>query len=328
MLNVENISFSYQKEPVLKNIDFSLEKGTHLAIIGESGSGKSTLLKAIYGLLQLDAGSVRWNGTKVLGPNFNLIPGENYMKYVSQDFDLMPFTTVFENVAEYLSVFEMDKHQARVDELLNTVAMTAFANAKVKDLSGGQKQRVALAKALAQESDILLLDEPFSSIDQFKKYELRHKLFPYLKERGVTIITATHDPEDVLGFADKVLVLKDGVQIAHEPTRKLYDRPKEKYVASLFGLVNELPIKMLKEYAETDAKILVYPHEFQISKESGVEVYVVKSHFKGSTYLIEGVTDSGQHVFFSNSHALKVHVKVFLNIPLPLVNKRMIKIDR
>ncbi|UJH69186.1 ABC transporter ATP-binding protein [Allomuricauda sp. SCSIO 65647] len=324
MLNVENISFSYQKEPVLKNIDFSLEKGTHLAIIGESGSGKSTLLKAIYGLLQLDAGSVHWNSAKVLGPNFNLIPGENYMKYVSQDFDLMPFTTVFENVAEHLSVFEMDTHQPRVDELLNTVSMTAFANAKVKDLSGGQKQRVALAKALAQESDILLLDEPFSSIDQFKKYELRHKLFPYLKERGVTIITATHDPEDVLAFADEVLVLKDGVQIAHEPTQRLYDKPKEKYVASLFGQVNELPIKLLKEYAETDAKILVYPHEFQISKESGVEVYVIKSHFKGSTYLIEGVTDNGQHIFFSNSHALKAHVKVFLNIPLPLVNKRMI----
>lgn len=325
MLKVENISFSYQETPVLKNIGFTIEKGIHLAILGESGSGKSTLLKAIYGLLKLDKGDVHWNGKKVLGPDFNLIPGEKYMKYVSQDFDLMPFTTVFENVAEHLSVFEMEQHEVRVDELLKTVDMEAFANTKVKDLSGGQKQRVALAKALAHKSEVLLLDEPFSSIDQFKKYELRHNLFPFLKEMGVTIITATHDPEDVLAFADEVLVLRDGIQVAHEPTRKIYDQPKEKYVASLFGQVNELPIKLLKEYAETEAKVLIYPHEFQISKENGLEVYVLNNHFKGENYLIEGVTEDGQHVFFSNSHALKVHAKVFLNMPLPLVNKRLLR---
>ncbi|RNC92342.1 MAG: ABC transporter ATP-binding protein [Allomuricauda sp.] len=324
MLKVENISFSYQEKPVLKDISFSLGKGVHLAVIGESGSGKSTLLKAIYGLLHLNNGSVHWNSNKVLGPNFNLVPGENYMKYVSQDFDLMPYTSVAENVAEHLSVFEMESHESRVDELLGTVAMKDHATRKVQHLSGGQKQRTALARALAQESEILLLDEPFSSIDQFKKYELRHQLFPYLKEKEITVITATHDPEDVLAFADEVLVLKDGLQIAHDQTQTIYDRPRDRYVASLFGQVNELPIKLLKEYAETDAKVLIYPHEFELSKESGVEVYVLNNHFKGNSYLIEGVADSGQHIFFSNSHALKVHAKVFLNIPLPLVNKRML----
>ncbi len=324
MLKVENISFSYQENQVLKNIAFSTGKGMHLAIMGESGSGKSTLLKAIYGLLSLDAGEIFWCKQKVLGPNFSLIPGESYMKYLSQDFDLMPFTTVSENIGEHLSVFTREENSKRINELLKTVAMLPYANVKVKNLSGGQKQRVALARALAEEPEVLLLDEPFSSIDQFKKYELRHRIFPYLKERGITILTATHDPEDVLSFADKILVLKDGHQITHEQTQKLYEKPKEKYVASLFGQVNELPIKLLKEYAETEAKVLVYPHEFEISKESGVEVYVVNNHFKGGYFLIEGVTDDGQHIFFSNSHALKVHVKVFLNLPLPLVNKRMI----
>jgi len=327
MLNVNNITVSYRETPVLRDIHFSLKRGTHLAILGESGSGKSTLLKAIYGLLKLDKGSVHWDKTKVLGPDFNLIPGEKYMKYVSQDFDLMPFTTVYENVAEHLSVFEMDQHNGRVNELLHTVSMQDYVNTKVKNLSGGQKQRIALARALANEAEIVLLDEPFSSIDQFKKYELRHKLFPYLKERGVTIITATHDPEDVLAFSDQVIVLREGQQVTHEQTQQLYSKPKTKYVASLFGQVNELPIRLLKEYADTEAKILVYPHEFQISKDSGVEVYVLNNHFKGHSYLIEGVTDSGEHIFFLNSHAIKVHVKVFLNIPLPLVNKRMPKLD-
>ena len=308
----------------LKDLNFSVAQGEVLGIVGHNGAGKSTLLKAIYGLLNLDAGEIFWGKQKVLGPNFNLVPGERYMKYLSQDFDLMPFTTVSENIGEHLSVFTRDAHPERIHELLETVGMLSYTKAKVKNLSGGQKQRVALAKALAEEPEVLLLDEPFSSIDQFKKYELRHRLFPYLKERGITVLTATHDPEDVLSFADKILVLKEGHQITHEQTQKLYEKPKEKYVAALFGQVNELPIKLLKEYAETDAKVLVYPHEFEISKESGVEVYVMNNHFKGNHYLIEGITDDGQHIFFSNSHALKVHVKVFLNLPLPLVNKRMV----
>ncbi|GMN09584.1 ABC transporter ATP-binding protein [Croceitalea sp. MTPC9] len=323
MLSIKDISFSYQDTKVLEQISFSLEKGSHLSVMGESGSGKSTLLKAIYGLLHLDSGEIFWNDQKVLGPNFNLVPGEKYMKYVAQDFDLMPFTSVAENIAEFLSAFDQENHQNRINELLEVIEMTDFAKVKVKNLSGGQKQRVALARALAQEPEVLLLDEPFSNIDQFKKTQLRHILFPYLKEKGITILNATHDPEDVLSFADSILILRDGKMTAYDTIEHLYQKPKEKYIASLFGQVNELPISLLKEYLEVEASILIYPHELQISKDSGFEVYVINNHFKGGYYLIEAVAENGQTVFFKNLHTLKAHARVYLNLSLQLVNKRI-----
>lgn len=324
MLSIKNINFSYQTDKVLNQISFFLEKGSHLAIMGESGSGKSTLLKAIYGLLQLDSGEISWNQHKVLGPDYNLVPGEKYMKYVAQDFDLMPFTTVAENIAEHLSAFEMDSHSDRIQELLKVIEMEDYGKVKVKDLSGGQKQRVALARALAQEPEILLLDEPFSNIDQYKKNQLRHSLFPHLKEKGITILNATHDPEDVLSFATEILILKNGKMVANDSIEQLYHKPKEKYVASLFGQVNELPITLLKEYSEVDASILVYPHELEISKDSGFEVYVVNNHFKGGYYLVEAVAENEQTVLFRNLHAIKVHARVYLNVSLQLVNKRLL----
>ncbi|GMN07988.1 ABC transporter ATP-binding protein [Croceitalea sp. MTPC5] len=323
MLNVKAISFAYQNQLVLDDISFQLEKGKHLAIMGESGSGKSTLLKVIYGLLHLAKGEVFWGKLKVLGPNFNLVPGEKYMKYVAQDFDLMPFTTVMENIAEHLSAFEQEHHEARVSELLRIIELESYAKTKVKSLSGGQQQRVALARALAQEPEVLLLDEPFSSIDQFKKNELRYKLFPYLKEKGITVISATHDPNDVLAFADETLVLKKGKKLSHDHTKHIYDRPKERYIASLFGIVNEIPVDLLKEYSKVDTTILVYPHEFEIAVASGFEVYVVNNHFQGGYYLIEGLSKTGLSVFFTNLHPLKPHTQVFLNVSLQLVNKRL-----
>lgn len=327
MLKVNTISFSYNKAVVLSAISFSLEKGKHLSIMGESGSGKSTLLKAIYGELHLNKGSISWNDKPLLGPNFNLIPGESFIKYVSQDFDLMPFTTVAENIGEHLSVFEKDAHQERITELLKLIGLEAFAHEKVKNLSGGQKQRVALARAIAQEPELILFDEPFSHIDQFKKNELRHRLFPYLREKGISVITATHDQNDVLSFADDILVLKDGEIEDYRPTKQLFKNPKNHLVASLFGMVNEIPLNALKEYGASEMMILVYPHEFEISSTSGMEVYVVNNYFKGNHHLVEGVTKGGQTVFFNHLEPIRPNSKVYLNVSLDLVNAR-IKVNK
>lgn len=207
MLKVDNISFSYQEKPTVNSLSFTLEKGKNLAVIGESGCGKSTLLKLIYGLYDLDEGQVFWNESEVLGPKFHLIPGMDFMKYLAQDFDLMPFITVAENVGKYLSNIYPEQKKQRIAELLEIVEMSDYANIKAKNLSGGQMQRVALARVLALEPEVLLLDEPFSHIDNFRKNSLRRKLFGYLKEKQITTIFATHDSSDVLSFADEVLVL-------------------------------------------------------------------------------------------------------------------------
>jgi ABC-type sulfate/molybdate transport systems ATPase subunit len=162
---------------------------------------------------------------------------------------------------------------------LEIVEMTDYANIKAKNLSGGQMQRVALARVLALEPEVLLLDEPFSHIDNFRKNSLRRKLFSYLKEKKITTIFATHDSSDVLSFSDEVLLLKDGQLIETGNPKTIYEDPKNKYIASLFGDVNEIEINGKTE--------LIYPYQLNVVEKSDLKVEVVKSYFLGSHYLIE-----------------------------------------
>ena len=323
ILKVDIESFGYGSHEILSHISFEVPKGQHLAIMGESGSGKSTLLKIMYGLLQLEKGELFWGDQQVLGPNFNLVPGEQYMKYLSQDFDLMPFTTVSENIAQHLSVFEQETHQERISELLRLIEMERFAHVKVKNLSGGQQQRVALARVLAEEPEVLLLDEPFGHIDNFKRNSLRRNLFQHLKEKEITIITASHDPNDVLPFADTTLIIKNGKIVAHQNTLELYGNPPDYYTASLFGEVNEVPISLLKSYAAIDKSVLVYPHEFKVSDTSGVAVQVAHSYFKGSHYLNKGRAEDETLLYFNTPNELKIGDTIFLNVSLDTINRRL-----
>lgn len=305
MLQVKSISFSYLKERTILNASFSLEKGKSLAIIGESGCGKSTLLKLVYGLYDLDEGTIFWNDTEVLGPKYNLIPGMDFMKYLAQDFDLMPYITVAENVGKYLSNIDSDKKWNRVKELLEIVEMEDFFDVKAKYLSGGQMQRVAIARVLALEPEVLLLDEPFSHIDNFRKNSLRRKLFSYLKEKQITCIVATHDSTDVLSFADEVLVMKNGEIIESGTPKTLYENPKSKYIASLFGDVNELKIDGKQKY--------IYPHQFGIVDTSDIKVEVLNSYFRGSHYLIEAKLNK-EILFFEHDSEIKKGLQVCLKI--------------
>lgn len=299
MLSLHNLSFTISDRFALKAIHFILTQGTHLAVIGESGCGKTTLLKLIYGLYDWDSGNITWNDTTITGPKENLVPGMPFIKYLSQDFDLMPFISVEENVQKFLSRLYPEESAARTKELLEVVEMTAYAKAHVKTLSGGQKQRVALAQTLAKEPEILLLDEPFSHIDNFRKNNLRRKLFAYLKQQHITCIVATHDSTDVLSYMDETIVMREGEIIAHKPTQDLYHNPKTHYIASLFGEVNELPKSWFYDEATPEETLLVYPHQLADSEENGIEVTVVRSYFKGEYYLIEGLFKS-QKLFFQS----------------------------
>jgi ABC-type Fe3+/spermidine/putrescine transport system ATPase subunit len=312
MLQVENITFSYDKNKVIKNIGFSVSKGQNIAIIGESGCGKSTLLKLIYGLYDLDEGQIFWNSNEVLGPKFHLVPGMPFMKYLAQDFDLMPFITVAENVGKYLSNIYPEKKQSRISELLEIVEMTEYSNVKAKFLSGGQQQRVALAKVLALEPELLLLDEPFSQIDNFRKNSLRRKLFSYLKSKEITCLVATHDSSDSLSFADETIVLNAGKIVIKEKSDQLFNNPNTKYVASLFGDVNELKVSQLIEVESSDETILLFPHQLKIVKSGKLKVKIKQNYFKGSHYLIEAEANEAS-IFFEHNCELKKNSEVFLS---------------
>lgn len=305
MLHVAIPSFSYQEKIILQNLTFTLNEGQQLAIIGESGCGKSTLLKIIYGLYDCDEGNLSWKSEPILGPKFHLVPGMPFMKYLAQDFDLMPFITVGENVGKFLSNFYPKEKQDRIDELLNLVEMAEFKHIKAKFLSGGQMQRVALARVLAQEPEVLLLDEPFSHIDNFRKNKLRRKIFQYLKDKQITTLVASHDINDVLSFSDVVIVLKDTTILEKATPFELYNHPKSQYTAALFGEVNEIEIHGKMQ--------LIYPNQLQIVEKSDIQVEVISSYFKGKYYLIEAKWNN-QMVFFESENNFEEKSSVYLTL--------------
>lgn len=309
MLLLENISFAYDKNTTICPTNYQLEKGKSLAIIGESGCGKSTFLKLIYGLYDLNEGHIFWNDIEVLGPKYHLIPGMDFMKYLAQDFDLMPFITVAENVGKYLSNLDSEKKQSRIHELLAVVEMTEFANTKAKYLSGGQMQRVALARVLALEPEVLLLDEPFSHIDNFRKNSLRRKLFTYFKQQEITTLIATHDSTDVLSFADEVLVMQNGEIIEKGTSKSVYENPSNVYVASLFGDVNELIIDGITRF--------IYPHQLFVTQQADLKVTVLNSYYRGNHYLIEAKFEN-QILFFEHTAALATQSEAFLKNKIDL----------
>lgn len=311
MLVVKNISFAYIENPVIENISFEITKGQNVAVIGESGCGKSTLLKLLYGLYNLDNGEIFYDDNPILGPKYNLIPGEDYIKYLAQDFDLMPYITVEENVGKFLSNIYKAEKKARVQELLEMVEMTEFAKVKAKYLSGGQQQRVALARVLALEPEILLLDEPFSQIDSFRKNSLRRNLFNYFKKKQITCIIATHDSTEALSFSDETIVLQNGKLIAKGNSRELYDNPPSYYVASLFGEVNELKLSHFSDLEEADRTLLLYPHQLKVVEEGKMKAIVKQCYFKGSHYLVKAAFER-KAIFFEHHSELELNKEVIL----------------
>lgn len=286
MLKVNQIHFAYTAEkPTLQNIHFEVEKGQHVAVIGESGCGKSTLLHLIFGNLDLDEGEIYWNEKKVLGPAYNLIPGLDDVKLLTQEFDLMPYTSVEENIKKHLSRMYPEENERICKDLLKTVDLLNLASTKVKDLSGGQKQRVALAQALAKKPKLILLDEPFSHIDQYKKNTLRRALFAYLKKEKITCLFATHDKIDMLSFSDKTLVLERGKMVDFRSPEELYQNPKTYKVASLFEEVNLISGKFLEE--DSTDKFVVYPHEIDLNTSNGKwKASVEKVFFMADRHLV------------------------------------------
>ena len=175
MLNVNIQAFKYAKTPVLKAINFKLTKGEHISILGESGCGKSTLLELVYGTLQLKAGEIYWNNKKLLGPNFNLVPGEPFIKYVSQDFNLMPYTTVEDNIGKHLSRLDMSFRKERIAELLEVVETDLCT----KQHQENPNQLTQVVPRTLKDSELVILerlhDKQFPCSLSFFFHENRHR---------------------------------------------------------------------------------------------------------------------------------------------------------
>ncbi len=299
MLSITNVSYQYNDRPVLKAVSAQVLSGECLAVVGESGSGKSTLLKLIFGQMDVDGGTIFWNDQPILGPKNKLVVGHDFMKYVAQEFDLMPYTGVSENIGNYLSNFFPTEKESRVKELIKVVELEGFENTKVQFLSGGQKQRVALARAIAKRPEIILLDEPFSHIDNFKKQSLRRNLFAYLKNNKIACVLATHDKDDVLSFADQMMVLHKGVVMRTDLPSTIYSNPEHPLIAAFFG-----------EYSTIEGE-LYYAHQIVLADKSSLKAVVKHSFYKGDYFLIEASLNESV-VYFKNPTALEENAVVSL----------------
>ena len=282
LLEINNLFFSHTNENKLfHNFNLKVEEGKIIALAGESGCGKSTLLNLIYGLLEWEKGEIIFNGKPILGPKKNLVPGEDFMKLVAQNYDLMPYSTVADNVGKFISNINLDEKKERVDELLKVVGLLDYRDTLPKYLSGGQQQRVSIARALSVMPKLLLLDEPFSNIDFSRKLELRERLFNYVKEKKISLIISTHEIQEVMPWLDQLIVLQEGRLIQNDNAESTYKEPYNQYVAQLFGEVNVFSDEEKLNFQLS--KNFYYPNEIILS-EMGEEAEVLESRFAGSYY--------------------------------------------
>lgn len=299
LLEINNLFFSYSADKRLfHNLNLKVDEGKIIALAGESGCGKSTLLSLIYGLLDWEKGEIIFEGKQTLGPKKNLVPGEENMKLVAQNYDLMPYATVAENVGKYISNIDLQEKSNTVNELLCVVGMEEFSETLPKYLSGGQQQRVSIARALSVMPKLLLLDEPFSNLDFSRKIELRERLFHYVKEKNISLIISTHEIQEVMPWLDQIIVLQEGRLIQNDDPEETYRFPYNEYVAKLFGEVN-----VFSESEKVDfqlKKIFYYPHQIKID-ENGLESKVIESRFAGEYFWTKVLLREKTLIIYSDS---------------------------
>jgi ABC-type sugar transport system ATPase subunit len=273
----------------LRDINFSQRKYEKLAIAGETGSGKSTILKIIAGLVEPDSGDVLLEDQKVIGPSGKLVPGHPEIAYLSQHFELAKFLRV-EQILSYANSLTDDDASilyeiCQIDHLLKRNS---------DQLSGGEKQRIAIARLLIGSPKLLLLDEPFSHLDMVHKTVLKSVIKNIGERLKITCILVSHDPSDMLSWADKIIVMKDGQVVQKGSPLQLYRKPANEYVAGLFGKYNlhdgtSTLIGAMKPIKPNGKSYFTRPEDFVVSKKKseGIKAVVSDVLFHGGHYEME-----------------------------------------
>jgi len=235
-VTVTGLDKAFGAQPILAGLDLEVPAGSLTAILGPSGSGKTTLLRLLAGFERADAGTIGIGGVLVDGPGVHLPPERRRIGYVPQEGSLFPHLTVAGNVGFGLPARR--RRGGTVEALLETVGLEGFGRRYPHQLSGGQQQRVALARALAIEPAVVLLDEPFASLDAHLRATVRADVQEIFRRAGTTAVLVTHDQDEALSVADRVAVLRDGRIAQCAPPEDLYRRPADPRLASFAGDAN------------------------------------------------------------------------------------------
>ena len=312
MLKVQNVHKKYPGEHYGAVVDISFELGSQeiLAVVGKSGSGKSTLLRMLAGLMKPDSGIITFNGEPLENPEEQLIAGHEKIKMVFQDFQVKPNMTVAENVKYKLLHFTKAYQEERSEELLELCGIASLSNKMPNELSGGQNQRLSLARALADDPELLLMDEPFSNLDPIIKEDLLIELTDIVRKEGISLILVSHDVKDAMLISDHIAYIEAGELIQLESPEVIYNYPQNLSIAQFFGRVNDVS-RMVKT-----SGAFIRAEDIQLSKENDafpIEVKAIK--FLGDRFLIKALFDGHvELVFYTNQRLpLQGHYKVAIN---------------
>jgi len=321
LLEVMDCTLAYGETPVVWRFSFALEKGSIGCLLGPSGCGKTTLLRAIAGFEDLRGGEIRMGGRTVSRPGWSLPPERRRVGMVFQDFALFPHLRVGQNIAFGLTHLPERERARRVADLLALVGLSDYGDAYPHQLSGGQQQRVAVARAMAPRPDLLLLDEPFSSLDVELRELMAREVRDILKEEGITAILVTHDQYEAFAMADEIGVINQGRLMQWDSGYNLYHCPANRFVADFIGQGALLPGKVVDEERVEcelgilrgqvpagcepgcEVDLLIRPDDIQHDDASPIQAEISAKVFRGAAFLYTLQLESGAQVLcYAPSH--------------------------
>jgi iron(III) transport system ATP-binding protein len=324
VLELGGITKRFGPETAVEDVSLSVRDGELLTLLGPSGCGKTTTLRLLAGLEEPSEGTVTLADRQVAGPDTFVPPERRDAGLVFQDYALFPHLTAAENVAFGLPDAAASEREARVEELLDLVGLSGYRDHRPDQLSGGQQQRIALARSLAPEPDLLLLDEPFSNLDVGLRVEMREEVREILKRAGVTAVSVTHDQEEALSISDRVAIMNDGrIEQVGKP-EVVFQNPRSRFVASFLGRASFLSGRVIGDSVDTalgsldieqlngpvDAyggasiDVLVRPDDLQAVPADGptADGRVIQRQYNGPTFIYRVEIGNGEILRCLHNH--------------------------
>ena len=251
MLKLDSVSYVIENEKILDDISFQAVDGELLCLLGPSGSGKTSTLRLIAGLAKLETGTIYLDSKPVSSQSRTIPPHKRNIGFLFQDFALFPHLTVTQNIRYGLAGLEKRQAVTRIQDLLDQIRLTNHAHKYPHALPGGEQQRVALARAVASRPQLLLLDEPFSNLDTSLREQVREETVEITKNHGVTTVMVTHDPDEAMSVADRIVLINNGKVVQIDTPERLYNNPIDEFSASFFGNINRVTGTVVEKEIKT-----------------------------------------------------------------------------
>lgn len=311
ILSLKNISKSFEKTEVLKNINIDLKEGEILTILGSSGSGKSTILNLIAGFEEPDFGEISIYDKVASSKDVFMEPHKRNVGFVFQNYALFPHLNVFKNISFGISNQDVNRQKLIVNKMMKLTGLDGLEKRYPHELSGGQQQRVALARTLATDPKLILFDEAFSNVDSVLKSKIEKELVEIIKDNGISAIFVTHDSKEALSISDKIAYLENGDIKQLSSANGIYNCPCSKSVGEFFGKAN-----FIEKSGET---YCIRPEECKINEELGeIKANIGRVSYLGERYEVE--------LFFDYENKNYMFI-VYVDKHYDLANKEYINFD-